>query len=207
MRLVLGDPPFSSIHLPSELSSFGKVRVSRMPNVGPGSLISPVAPRGLATAKRELQGEEPMPPRANIPAKIRAMNVWLKVALVGLLLLLVGVGLVVISPWMGMERPGAAWNEYTALIWGTALILFAIFFWIAEAGAYALTHRAEPMVVPDVVVVYNPPRAAAVQPPNPQVVKETREVIREIVKVPCRYCGTLNESTAPRCMSCGATTR
>lgn len=31
-----------------------------------------------------------------------------------------------------------------------------------------------------------------------------KEIIKEIVKVPCRYCGTLIENTSERCPSCGA---
>jgi len=34
-----------------------------------------------------------------------------------------------------------------------------------------------------------------------------KETIREIVKVPCRYCGFLNVNTDPRCSSCGAPTK
>ena len=32
-------------------------------------------------------------------------------------------------------------------------------------------------------------------------------IIREIVKIPCRHCGTLNENTTQRCPNCGAPTR
>jgi hypothetical protein len=41
---------------------------------------------------------------------------------------------------------------------------------------------------------------------QPQVVRESKEVTtREIVKVPCKYCGNLNElATAKFCSSCGA---
>jgi hypothetical protein len=39
-------------------------------------------------------------------------------------------------------------------------------------------------------------------PPPPFVVH--RETVREIVKIPCRYCGALVEVTSPRCFSCGA---
>lgn len=31
-----------------------------------------------------------------------------------------------------------------------------------------------------------------------------KEITREIVKVPCSYCGALNEVTEKKCMSCGA---
>ena len=38
------------------------------------------------------------------------------------------------------------------------------------------------------------------QTPSPQVVKE---IVKEIVKVRCPYCGTLTESTLPNCPNCG----
>ena len=38
--------------------------------------------------------------------------------------------------------------------------------------------------------------------PSPPVVREV--VIREIVRVPCRYCGALVDQTATRCTGCGA---
>ncbi|MGI0133244.1 MAG: hypothetical protein ACREDK_09215 [Thermoplasmata archaeon] len=34
-----------------------------------------------------------------------------------------------------------------------------------------------------------------------------REIVREIVKVPCRYCGSLVEVTSTKCAACGATLR
>lgn len=38
------------------------------------------------------------------------------------------------------------------------------------------------------------------------IVRE-REVIREVVKIPCPYCSTLVESTEARCAQCGAPQR
>jgi hypothetical protein len=40
-------------------------------------------------------------------------------------------------------------------------------------------------------------------PENPQVVRE-KEIIREIVKVRCAYCGTLYDQTLDKCPNCGA---
>ena len=40
---------------------------------------------------------------------------------------------------------------------------------------------------------------------SPQVVYKEREVIREVVKIPCRYCGTLNDQLSTKCSGCGAT--
>lgn len=44
------------------------------------------------------------------------------------------------------------------------------------------------------------------EPPQQKPTKEVyvKEVFREIVKVPCGYCGTLNEITWEKCSGCGA---
>jgi len=39
----------------------------------------------------------------------------------------------------------------------------------------------------------------------PQIIE--RVIIREIVKIPCQYCGSLNENTQARCGRCGAEIR
>ncbi len=31
-----------------------------------------------------------------------------------------------------------------------------------------------------------------------------KEIVKEIVKIPCKYCGNLNEMTASKCQTCGA---
>lgn len=46
--------------------------------------------------------------------------------------------------------------------------------------------------------------AAAIKGFNISAIPKERETIREIVKVPCKYCGTLVEVTSMRCPSCGA---
>ncbi len=40
-------------------------------------------------------------------------------------------------------------------------------------------------------------------PENPQVVRE-KEIIREVVKIRCSYCGTLYDETLDKCPNCGA---
>lgn len=49
--------------------------------------------------------------------------------------------------------------------------------------------------------IQNEMRAPAPSPTQPTYVKE---IIKEIVKVPCPYCSALVEVTAARCSSCGA---
>jgi HEAT repeat protein len=46
--------------------------------------------------------------------------------------------------------------------------------------------------------------AGALKKFNVQAIPREREIIREIVKIPCKYCGTLVENTAQKCPSCGA---
>jgi rubrerythrin len=48
--------------------------------------------------------------------------------------------------------------------------------------------------------------AQAAMPPQQQahVIYKEKETIREVVKVPCKYCGTLVDVTSPKCPSCGA---
>jgi hypothetical protein len=41
-------------------------------------------------------------------------------------------------------------------------------------------------------------------PAGPPVLVRERVILREIVRVPCRYCGALNEQRALRCLACGA---
>jgi hypothetical protein len=47
---------------------------------------------------------------------------------------------------------------------------------------------------------------ASAQADSTQVVYHEREVIREVVKIPCRYCGTLNDQLSVKCSGCGAVT-
>ncbi|MCI4366320.1 MAG: hypothetical protein L3K08_01065 [Thermoplasmata archaeon] len=51
-----------------------------------------------------------------------------------------------------------------------------------------------------------PPPLPPVPPPPPAVIRE-REIYREIVKVPCRFCQQLVLVTDPKCPSCGAPLR
>jgi rubrerythrin len=47
-------------------------------------------------------------------------------------------------------------------------------------------------------------RATSSDEQSAQVIYKEKEIIREVVKVPCEYCGTLVEVTNPKCPSCGA---
>jgi rubrerythrin len=48
-------------------------------------------------------------------------------------------------------------------------------------------------------------RGAMVAEKTAQRVKEVhKQVIKEVVKIPCKYCGILIESTSTKCSGCGA---
>ncbi len=51
----------------------------------------------------------------------------------------------------------------------------------------------------DLAAKNRPPAAASAAPP--QVVSQV--IVREIVKIPCRFCGSLIENTQTRCPFCG----
>jgi hypothetical protein len=51
------------------------------------------------------------------------------------------------------------------------------------------------------------PRAAHTRPAPPGQTTVVRTVVHEVVKVPCRYCGSLVDLTATTCSSCGAPLR
>jgi len=61
----------------------------------------------------------------------------------------------------------------------------------APPGGYAPSGQAPPSQAPLSYV------------PSVQVYRE-KEIIREIVKIPCKYCGTLVDQNAVRCPSCNA---
>jgi hypothetical protein len=52
-----------------------------------------------------------------------------------------------------------------------------------------------------------PARVAAAAPPTAEARVVERVIIREIVKIPCPYCGELNENTQSNCSRCGAAVR
>lgn len=53
-----------------------------------------------------------------------------------------------------------------------------------------------------------PPPPLPPPPPGPATgVVHEREVIREVVRIPCRFCGTLVDQLAAKCSSCGAVPR
>lgn len=48
------------------------------------------------------------------------------------------------------------------------------------------------------------PQPTAPPPPAVFVQDHTKEIIKEVVKIPCSYCGALRDQTWRYCMSCGA---
>ncbi len=82
-------------------------------------------------------------------------------------------------------------STFSALLGIGVLFLIIGIVLIVAAAAYGRRPTPPP---------YNP----AVPPPliNPVVIQE--KVEREIVRVRCQYCGTLNDETSKTCSSCGA---
>ncbi|MBS7614901.1 hypothetical protein KEJ18_04135 [Candidatus Bathyarchaeota archaeon] len=67
----------------------------------------------------------------------------------------------------------------------------------------------ETVYVPVPTPTPSPPPApvappAPSQPPQQPQIKEKEVIIREVVKVKCRYCGMLVDSTLSRCPNCGS---
>ena len=63
--------------------------------------------------------------------------------------------------------------------------------------AQVLEHKAETIL----------DTASETQPktePRPTEYREKEIITREIVRIPCKYCGTLNNQTDTKCKSCGA---
>jgi hypothetical protein len=90
---------------------------------------------------------------------------------------------------------------------GVLLIVLGIVVVVVVALYRARRRRASPLARHSVTTPtplppsWNPPPVDLIprdQPPTPQV------VLRETVKVPCAYCGTLIDSTATVCPRCGA---
>lgn len=89
----------------------------------------------------------------------------------------------------------------------TGLVLVIVVVLVVIAVLYARRARRRPLprhatpTLSETAPLFAPPPAIDVVPgnqPTPQV------VLRETVKVPCRYCGTLMDSTATNCPKCGA---
>jgi len=85
-----------------------------------------------------------------------------------------------------------------ALAWGLFLLVLGFF---AKAPQSAETHEVRPAGSRTL----EPPAAQQVgQPVAKEVYRERETIIREIVKIRCRNCGTLFEEKMDRCPHCGA---
>lgn len=89
-----------------------------------------------------------------------------------------------------------------------AIILFILVIVIIAIIGYAVSRRRRSLPKhPPQPMYYQPPAPAA---PPPQINLEPRQppveqiVVKEVVKVKCRYCGALIDSTAQSCPFCGA---
>ena len=89
-----------------------------------------------------------------------------------------------------------------------AVVLFILVIVIIAIIAYAVSRRRRSLPKhPPTPQYYQPPAPAA---PPPQINLEPRQppvqqiVVKEVVKVKCRYCGALIDSTVQSCPFCGA---
>jgi len=83
------------------------------------------------------------------------------------------------------------------------LIILIILCWPA-AIVYFLMKYEEIIPPWQVPLGYPPPAQAPYGYVPPTQVYKEKEIIREIVKIPCKYCGTLVDQNAVRCPSCNA---
>jgi hypothetical protein len=83
------------------------------------------------------------------------------------------------------------------------LVVVAIVYWVRRSrGGVARAGLPPHAAAPGTLPAYAPPPPIALTPRDEPGIQQV--VVREVVKVPCRYCGTLIDSTATVCPKCGA---
>ena len=96
--------------------------------------------------------------------------------------------------------PGAAWVGI--------LVLLCAFIVMVKGASDSTPKPKTPREEEEELVVVQPGEPAPQVQPAPQPVTreiyKEREIIREIVKIRCRNCGTLFEEKLNRCPHCGA---
>jgi len=85
------------------------------------------------------------------------------------------------------------------------LMILLGFFMFFLAGLAGLVFY---LVIMFIVIAIRKARKKEIPPtPQPPAIIKEREVIKEIVMIPCTYCGTLMPQAATSCPNCGATRR
>jgi len=114
-----------------------------------------------------------------------------------------------LTPTSGPSGPSSSPGSTISSSLLILLVVAAVVVLIVVVVAVALrhrTHRALPrhptVPAPGTMPTYAPPAPINLIPRDQPPVQQV--VIRETVKVPCAYCGTLIDSTATNCPKCGA---
>lgn len=112
-------------------------------------------------------------------------------------------------PLTAASPPPAAAASSTGVPILLVIVLAVVVVVILLIIVYALRRRSRPALprhptaqIPGTLPSYAPPPAINLIPRDQPPVQQV--VIRETVKVPCRFCGTLIDSTATNCPNCGA---
>jgi hypothetical protein len=114
----------------------------------------------------------------------------------GLVLLFIGIVLIMVG--FGMISMGSFNDLFTGQpmfpgLYSFGLVAFGLGVALVVVGAVVkLTEKPLPQ----------PPLLSQL-PTSPEVVKETT-IVKEVVMIPCRYCGTLMPQTSTFCPNCGA---
>jgi len=104
---------------------------------------------------------------------------------------------------------GSSSSSTPAFPWLTVVLVVVVVVVVLVVIAYALSRRRPALArhptvpAPGTMPTYAPPPPINLIPRDQPPVQQV--VIRETVKVPCQYCGTLIDSTATTCPKCGAT--
>lgn len=117
------------------------------------------------------------------------------------------------ASWIGLVIMGAIFVLMGVMSYGMSTIMSSSSPFFDESGIGEVgCLMGGGMTILGVVLLYfgyrqyrkEEERASTVQPVYPQ--DQTRQAVQtvEVVKVRCRYCGTLNDVGAPTCISCGA---
>jgi hypothetical protein len=104
--------------------------------------------------------------------------------------------------WVLEDIPQVQFIPQTTSSQSNVLIIAGARFQVWRGDAGSMAHTIENQRVQRLQAM----QAARAPPPSasPPTVVHEKETIREVVKVPCRYCGQLNLMTDKKCSSCGA---
>jgi hypothetical protein len=113
------------------------------------------------------------------------------------------------STTFALTAAGSSGSSSSSFPWLLVIVvLVVILILVVIAVALSRRHRRGALprhpttTVPGALPTYGPPPGINLTPRDQPTIQQV--VVRETVKVPCRYCGTLMDSTATNCPNCGA---